>query len=1392
MPSGKNYAARVYPEATKIRPVDVDVEEKGGEEEADLSDTLRFSYAIILSCKDIEETEGHGRVPESPASGDGTRKTGSFKDAEFEEWPTMLGNESLVPRASVVARHVKVVSALQRSGLRVALLKRNTHQTCVVLLVSASGRRKDGAAVDDRGLLLLEKKRRERVRYVRSGMLAPEMAEKDFFGQVFNTDNGSGSSCPPRTLKELGITRADEVAYTDTIIKHSLSTVLTHDFDEVSKHLLSIVRVFPLHDKVFNSKIHVVARETPFLTSGFWWSLPSLPQRWKSGVFRCCRRPNLSSGRAHQVATVSAKNKKRTIREFVDLIHDHFGMPTAIYFNFLAFYTKCLVPLAICLTVFYASFRFYAWNEYVSLLAIVGTAVTAIWGPWLVCAWRRENARLLLRWNVESRSRRSEESAESIPNPHSPDYELRVDMESPSSRNGLKRVYDPNHHRVVVNAGLPVLFIVNGVFMSAIVILFVQFWAYGKMSPTCECCNYVLSRSAENASWLEAAYTNMNAWSDAPSADCMQPYDLDAFRVVGEAGGLPDTCEHFVNCFKSARVIVFVSDRWYMILIQGIVMGLTIDILQLELFLRFMRRLTIWENWPSMREFKQNCMRKSFPFVWVNLFVWYDFVALIAVPFGAYLQERLIEFGFGFLVPPHGWKDRVVSVDEALVTPLVATAFLNLALQTFVPFLISKLMHRQSVLEKNIRRRLRSASKLIGGVGSNGGYNSKYGGENEDASFTQQSRARRALSRAIARDMRRADLCRTSSQNAIVVANGATDTKHIANTTKNDRVAIRSLLSAKKMTSAAVSFLRRRRSMRRMREAASERMTARRLLGPLRSAMKARLNLHVPKSFELGASVKHAVKVSAKKVKVFGKTIVALHDDKVFAKIATAERALEELWTVASNHTRNDVNSEKKFSCNRTIATVSLVDLLREDVDVVYVAQSSVLRPLVSRDIVQQKMLSTLPTRVRESQLRRFCISENLFQDYEQLKERQRERFLVRYGKPRCMRGRENVASSERRRSVVLDHQRREILAAQNRVLLAQEMALKIRIESLKILKRCTTDDDDDDDSGDDEIMTRNAYPLALVHGVNDGKDEALHMSLEDASPDRNAYDAVEVVEQSHLPVFQTQDDILDMLLQLGYILQFSVAWPFTFACGMINNYFEIHCDLFRCTRASSRPVPQFASSIEEWTEPLWWLPFLSVPISAALVVFATGQIERWSRSCPELMVDDVMGTEWECFSNPLLRWIVFLVLIFAQCALILVVYFALRSDPPDVRRADKCALRLRQTKLAEILIPRLPEDLRAKLRNAFDAFCLPGRSTMRRSDLKRLMDMIQKSRGLETQEDTHALRMLYDYMDVMKRGEIHFHDFASGLAHARSDYNLRFVLKLEEGISALSKGLES
>lgn len=54
----------------------------------------------------------------------------------------------------------------------------------------------------------------------------------------------------------------------------------------------------------------------------------------------------------------------------------------------------------------------------------------------------------------------------------------------------MKKVYDPNNNRAKIRWGLPILLVVNFVFMVVTILPFAQWYAYGRMAPVCECCEW--------------------------------------------------------------------------------------------------------------------------------------------------------------------------------------------------------------------------------------------------------------------------------------------------------------------------------------------------------------------------------------------------------------------------------------------------------------------------------------------------------------------------------------------------------------------------------------------------------------------------------------------------------------------------------------------------------------------------------------------------------------------------------------------------------------------------------------------------------------------------------------------------------------------------------------
>lgn len=59
-----------------------------------------------------------------------------------------------------------------------------------------------------------------------------------------------------------------------------------------------------------------------------------------------------------------------------------------------------------------------------------------------------------------------------------------------------------------------------------------------------------------------------------------------------------------------------------------------------------------------------------------------------------------MNLGFGWAVPGFGWRSGVVNIDEAFLTPLLATQSINLALETIIPWICHKREHTRTTKRK--------------------------------------------------------------------------------------------------------------------------------------------------------------------------------------------------------------------------------------------------------------------------------------------------------------------------------------------------------------------------------------------------------------------------------------------------------------------------------------------------------------------------------------------------------------------------------------------------------------------------------------------------------------------------------------------------------------------
>jgi len=112
------------------------------------------------------------------------------------------------------------------------------------------------------------------------------------------------------------------------------------------------------------------------------------------------------------------------------------------------------------------------------------------------------------------------------------------------------------------------------------------------------------------------------------------------------------------------------------------------------------------EGHEFLESFNKSLIRQRFFFIWVNMFFWYLSITFVYVPFGEKVQIWLEDLGYGVIVSPWGWRPNKIRLDEAFVTPVIVTAFVNAVLDTFVPMLVGKLKMKLDDNRRDVRRLL--------------------------------------------------------------------------------------------------------------------------------------------------------------------------------------------------------------------------------------------------------------------------------------------------------------------------------------------------------------------------------------------------------------------------------------------------------------------------------------------------------------------------------------------------------------------------------------------------------------------------------------------------------------------------------------------------------------
>ncbi|KAK4884573.1 hypothetical protein RN001_000844 [Aquatica leii] len=86
--------------------------------------------------------------------------------------------------------------------------------------------------------------------------------------------------------------------------------------------------------------------------------------------------------------------------------------------------------------------------------------------------------------------------------------------------------------------------------------------------------------------------------------------------------------------------------------------------------------------------------------------------------------------------------------------------------------------------------------------------------------------------------------------------------------------------------------------------------------------------------------------------------------------------------------------------------------------------------------------------------------------------------------------------------------------------------------------------------------------------------------------------------------------DHLEMMIQLGYVILFSSAFPPAAICALLNNFIEIRSDAFKLGYICQRPFGQRVPNIGTWQNCMEYMGIMAVLVNCALIGLS-GQVHR-------------------------------------------------------------------------------------------------------------------------------------------------------------------------------------
>ncbi|KAE9356476.1 hypothetical protein PR003_g2289 [Phytophthora rubi] len=330
--------------------------------------------------------------------------------------------------------------------------------------------------------------------------------------------------------------------------------------------------------------------------------------------------------------------------EITNELRYYYGERVAFYFSFLFVYTKCLLVPALVGCAVYVSCRWIGAVAYMRTLCIFGFCTVTVWGTSFLKAWTRQNNLLNDAWNLRLFKEADYPNATFKPQ----GYRDVVDS------HGVLLFREPYYNSLWRIPAYIQTFMVFALFIATYVVgtaFFVQWYTAAMMAPVCSKC--------------------------------------------------PD-CVAFLSCFNTERPILL-TGRWCYIFAQGLLLGISLDIVVYLLSVKLIRFFVARENHVMEAHFQRTMINRLFAINWISFFLWFMLISFVIIPFGDEV-ETWLSANLKYTKLTVRWQGGVIDMSTAFVTPLLITQALNLLIDTSLPIIYRRESLRASKLAKKIMK----------------------------------------------------------------------------------------------------------------------------------------------------------------------------------------------------------------------------------------------------------------------------------------------------------------------------------------------------------------------------------------------------------------------------------------------------------------------------------------------------------------------------------------------------------------------------------------------------------------------------------------------------------------------------------------------------------------